>query len=359
MPNEDMVLSLVIITKNNEKDLERCLKSVKGLVDEIILVDTGSSDGTKKIAAKFTDKIHDFKWTGDFSEAKNYALNLATGRWIINLDADESVSREDHGKITNLIKNAPSNVFGFSLIQRNYTSKPGSFGWVSSTGDEYEESRVATGFIPRRIVRLFRKDLKIYFEGRVHDSVEKSIIRENKNILALEVPIHHFGMLNRSLDRTKMYIDMEKENLRKGDSFQMYQIATQLHSVGDLDDALAWLDSSLEANPKFNLAWLEKGTILLERGNFERALYSLKEAESLGEHEMIFGHLGITLAQLERIDEAIEYFRKAIKMNPKNADFYFNLGLTLNSANRKTEAGLAFKKALELNPEYSKMVKMG
>ncbi len=356
--NSKPLLSLIMIVKNNEKDLDRCLVSVKGLVDEIIIVDTGSTDKTKEVAEKFTYKVFDFKWTNNFSDAKNYALGWAKGRWILNLDADESISKSDHKKILDYINHAPLNNAGFTLIQRNYTNKIGQFGLVSSNGDSYDESKVANGFVQRKIVRLFRKDSRIHFRGVVHDSVELSIIDFGGLIGHLDIPIHHYGMLNRNDDeRRKMYINMEKENLREGDFFQMYQLACQLHSLKENIEALKWLDKSLALNPKFHLAWLEKGTINMEIGELKKAKKFLETAMSLGEHEMINGHLGIVYAQLGDLDKAIEYFRKAIKMNPKNADFYFNLGLALTSADRKTEAGLALKRAVELNPEYGKMVK--
>ena len=76
-----------MITKNEEFFLEQCLNSVKDLVDEIIIVDTGSNDKTKDIARKFTDNIFDFEWCDDFSAARNESLKHATGDWILVLDA--------------------------------------------------------------------------------------------------------------------------------------------------------------------------------------------------------------------------------------------------------------------------------
>ena len=97
------LLSLIIITKNNGRDLARCLDSVRGLVDEIVVVDTGSTDNTREIAEGYTYKVFDFNWVNDFSAAKNYALKWATGKWVINLDADESLSKSDHQKIKDLV----------------------------------------------------------------------------------------------------------------------------------------------------------------------------------------------------------------------------------------------------------------
>ena len=84
-------VSLVMIVKNEESTLERCLESVKNIVDEIVIVDTGSVDNTKEIAQRFNAKIYDFEWCNDFSAARNYALSKATGEIRLVLDADEYI----------------------------------------------------------------------------------------------------------------------------------------------------------------------------------------------------------------------------------------------------------------------------
>src|SRR5690625_4581747 len=78
----DKLLSVCMIVKNEEKVLERCLESIHGIADEIVIVDTGSTDKTKEIATKYTDKLYDFKWINDFSKARNYAASKAIGEWI-------------------------------------------------------------------------------------------------------------------------------------------------------------------------------------------------------------------------------------------------------------------------------------
>lgn len=96
---ESKLLSLCMIVRNEEKVLERCLKSVKEFVDEIIIVDTGSTDKTKQIAQKFTDKIYDFEWIDDFSAARNYAFDKAEGSYIMWLDADDVITPSDLQKL--------------------------------------------------------------------------------------------------------------------------------------------------------------------------------------------------------------------------------------------------------------------
>jgi glycosyltransferase involved in cell wall biosynthesis len=94
-----------MIVKNEESVISRCLTSVKDIVDEIIIVDTGSTDNTKKIAKNFTEKIYDFKWINDFSAARNYSYSKATKDFILWLDADDVILEEDRMKFIELKKN--------------------------------------------------------------------------------------------------------------------------------------------------------------------------------------------------------------------------------------------------------------
>lgn len=94
-----ITFSLCMIVKDEEKVLARCLDSIRDLMDEIIIVDTGSKDETKKIAARYTDKIFDFRWTGNFSEARNFSFSKACGDYIYTADADEVLDEENREKL--------------------------------------------------------------------------------------------------------------------------------------------------------------------------------------------------------------------------------------------------------------------
>lgn len=98
-------ISLCMIVKDEEKTLERCLNSVKSVIDEIIIVDTGSSDATKDIATRFNANIYDFKWISDFSAARNYAFSKATKDYIIWLDGDDFIDKDNISKINKLLEN--------------------------------------------------------------------------------------------------------------------------------------------------------------------------------------------------------------------------------------------------------------
>ena len=140
-------LSLCMITKNEEKNLADCLNSIKSIVNEIIIVDTGSADNTKNIAKKFCDmrvsspclrerrassrstrtrsqltaKIYDFKWVDDFSAARNESLKHATKDWILVLDADETIAELDLGKLKDLLED--NECVGYYFTIRTYKIK--------------------------------------------------------------------------------------------------------------------------------------------------------------------------------------------------------------------------------------------
>jgi len=368
-----MTISLCVITKDNAGTIVNCLSSVSSLVDEIVVVDTGSSDNTKELCSSVGDlvKVYDYSWNWNFSDAKNFALSKATGDWVLALDADEVISSVDHSKILRAISVASDDgILGISLIQRNYSNELGGFGWTSTSDDSYPESKVASGFVSRRMVRLFRNISGIKFSGAVHDSVEPSINSRGSSVLDTDIPIHHYGALSRdNLSRRKLYLEIELKNLREGDYFQNYQIASQYHSIGESQKALEFIDKSLLINPDFYLAHLEKGLVKMKLESFDEAFDSLKVAEDLLIREKatpgsmihlseVLGGLGVVYSKMNNYHSALKCYRRALFLSPNNATHYFNLGLLLLSMNNKSEALQSFKEAIRLNPKFDELVKI-
>ena len=110
-------ISLCMIVKDEEDVIARCLDSVKDLVDEIIIVDTGSTDRTKEIVSKYTDKIYDFEWVNDFSKARNFSFSKATKDYILWLDADDIILETELKKLKQLKEELDGSV---DLYQMKY-----------------------------------------------------------------------------------------------------------------------------------------------------------------------------------------------------------------------------------------------
>ena len=145
-------LSVCVIAKNEEQFLGRCLASVKGLADQIVVVDTGSTDRTVEIAKEHGAEIHSFSWTDDFSAARNSALEHVTGDWVLVLDADEELVPESHEALRKLISAAAVMAWRLPIVDMG----------VEEEGCSY-------------VPRLFRNAPALFFVGRVHEQVFSSI----------------------------------------------------------------------------------------------------------------------------------------------------------------------------------------
>lgn len=146
-------LSVCLITKNEEKFLAQCLKSIRDVAQQIIVVDTGSTDATVKIAKEFGADVHSFKWCEDFSAARNAALEHATGDWVLILDADEEIPAGQHANLLADMKKPDVTAFRLPLVNRGQEAS-------------------GRNFVPR----LFRNAPGVYFFGRVHEQAFPSLL---------------------------------------------------------------------------------------------------------------------------------------------------------------------------------------
>ena len=165
-----MEISAVLIALNEEKRLEAALKSLLGIASEIVVVDGGSTDGTVRLAKRYTDKVFERTWT-NFADQKNFANAKATRPWILSLDADERVSPELREEILALKGREPA-CTGFSIPRQvHYLGR-----WIRHSG-----------WSPDRKVRLFRAD-RARWEG---DYVHEALVFSGP-VEKLAGPIHHF-----------------------------------------------------------------------------------------------------------------------------------------------------------------------
>lgn len=166
------MLTLSMIVKNEEKYLETCLQSVKDVVDEIVIVDTGSTDKTLEIAEKYSAKIFHFEWINDFAAARNFALEKSSGDWILYLDADECLSQKSVSELQKLTRN----------------KKREAFKCIINNIDEINSRPSVMTY-----TRLFSNDKRLHFEGKVHEQIENSLRKNGFIIKNSRIEIDHYG----------------------------------------------------------------------------------------------------------------------------------------------------------------------
>jgi glycosyltransferase involved in cell wall biosynthesis len=185
-------ISICLIVKNEEAVLSRCLDSLKGVGDEIIIVDTGSTDNTKKIASKYTDKIFDFKWIDDFSAARNFAFSKATKDYIYTADADEVLDKENHEKFMQIKKVLLDEI---EIVQMKYTNQL-EHGTTYNFNTEYRP-------------KLFKRLRNFKWIDSIHET-----IRIEPVVYDSDIEIIHLPQCNHSSRDFKTFLSMIKRGER-------------------------------------------------------------------------------------------------------------------------------------------------
>lgn len=345
-------LSLTMIVKNEEKNLATCLASVQNLVDEIIIMDTGSTDKTKEIAASFTNNIHDFTWVDDFAAARNAALRHATGDWVLILDADEVIAPEDHAVVQRAINNW--DMAGYQILTRNYTFETSMSGWQASLpADSYAKSY--PGWFPSLKVRLFQRQEGILFEGRIHEMVDLSMVRNKANVAALPVIVHHYSE-RANVDKRQYYLELSKKKVAENPGhvkayFELgvlYKEAKQYVEAEKAFEESIRLDAAHSA-PRLNLAIVQQ-----KQGQYDTAIHNYGLVLEKGPNADAYFGVGFCYFQKNELDQAALYFQQAITQNPQLVDAYINLGAIYERRNQFQEGVRILLKAIAITPRNAR-----
>jgi glycosyltransferase involved in cell wall biosynthesis len=235
-----------MIVKNESFFLRDCLQRACDHVDDIVVVDTGSTDNTREIAADFTDKVLDYAWHDHFADARNYALQQASGNWIVVLDADEVIEPAHWRELRALI--ATTDQDAFFLQQHNYSREPHVEGWLPvTTPTAY--TRDYPGYKKNPIARLFRNQPDIRYTGRVHEVVDHTL-REG-HFQTLDVPIHHYmddDPAKPKRERQLNYLRIIEQGLDAESDGRLYAAAgsIRLHYLEDFAGAIGHLQKAVE-----------------------------------------------------------------------------------------------------------------
>jgi tetratricopeptide (TPR) repeat protein len=308
-------ISLCMIVKNEERHLARCLESAKDLVDEFVVVDTGSTDRTADIARAFGANLFTCKWKNDFSHARNISLSKARGQWILILDADETISGQDHEQLLNIVGEDSIEPCAFKLITRNYTADAGAEGW-QPIDDRSPRDIAGNGWYPSEKVRLFPRDNRIFFENTVHELVEPSLRRAGIAIKKCVVPIHHYGTLDRKTEAKKKagYYILGKGKMADNpqNPAALVENAVQAQEVGDYQRALDLWKSVLEHLPNLPKAYFNLSYIYIQLEQYHHADQAAQKAMELDPNlkEAVINHAlcQIRIGNIEQAAERLEQF---------------------------------------------------
>lgn len=320
-------ISLCMIVKNEEKYLAKCLMSVKPVVDQMVVVDTGSSDRTKDIARAFGAEVYDFEWNDNFSDARNLSLSKANGDWIFILDADETISALDYRLFSETVNKRSSTPSAYIINTRNYIHSPNIDGWRANDG-RYSSEEAGTGWNPTPKVRLFPNDSRIRFENPVHELVEPSLRRVGIEIIKSDIQVHHYGKLDieKVESKGKKYFALGEKKLETNDSDakSLFELAVQAGEIKEFQKAIE--------------LW--------------QKLLKLDNPAAKGFHLIAYINMGNAYIGLGKLENAFEASEKAIELNPNSESAVINYGLSAVWLDEAGKAIPVLENLMLTRPDY-------
>ena len=321
-------VSLCMIVKNEAHTIARCIQSVKPIVDEIVVVDTGSNDDTKTIAESLGAHVYDFEWQNNFAEARNFALEKVQTDWILVLDADEVISKRDLPKIRQLLNVSDA----YRFFQRSYLNDPTVVGWKANDSDDPEGKGFA-GYFDSPLTRLFRNKPNFRFEGAVHEVIEPSILREQYHIVNTDIPIHHYGKVvskDYLQDKGRMYVEIGKAKIGNNpdDPRNYYDLGSQYFEMNKLSEAKECFEKAVAIDARYYRALCDLGLIYAKEENYSKARELLEKTTKINPHyTSAYINLGLVYEGLGDIDKAAGCFEKALERDPLNVQAHKHYGL--------------------------------
>jgi len=341
-------ISAALIVKNEENMLADCIESFREAVDEIVIVDTGSSDKTVEIAKEYQVNLYHHEWKDDFSEARNFSISKTTGEWVLIIDADERIAREDIPKIRASKWQDKYDAVCFAV----YSSLPGHLG-DANFGKHYSP-------------RLFKKSPDIYYYGIVHN-----ILNIPDKLAVSEIKLYHLGY---DLDREKMKKKFERSIIlllkqveeNPDDAFVQMNIAQMYLSRNHFDEAephTKKVIDLLENNPGFQEHLLLMGIYQLSliyflRNDYETCeKYCLLALEKKDNYIDPMLNLGMCYFKTGEYDKSVEILEKFLECRKKLIEKEeFNL-LILNKLGSDYEADFILGEIYRIKKNFEKAKK--
>jgi tetratricopeptide (TPR) repeat protein len=361
---------------------------VRDLADEIVVVDTGSTDATAALAREQGARVVASPWNDDFAAARNRSIAEATGEWVLVLDADERLFPRHFEAVRRLIANTRARAL--QIFVRHYTDDSTLMNWQPMDPAQ-AESRGFCGCFDSPQVRLFRRRPEIRFEGIVHETVVPSLERHALPTYRADVLIHHYKECRpaeRKRARNLLIFELSRRRTESEsrDADVWRQRAMAALDVGENTDAVTALERAIELAPDRRDLHYQLGAVLILIGQAERACVRHRRAlerfpdepelvQSLGDACLAAGRLGdaseayarsleldpylyravvglgAIAMQEGRTDAAVRYFEQAKSIHPGLDIPYVNTGLIYLNLGRLDDALAELRRAFAANPK--------
>lgn len=300
-------LSICMIVKNEEGNLPKTLPVFAAIADEMIVVDTGSTDRTVEIAEKLGAKVFHFKWINDFGAARNESIKHATGDWILWLDADEFMKPQDLLALKEALQTLNVDLAYMPIAECLY-------------GTTEEKSRYYRD-------KLFRNHRGIHFDRPINEQVTFPANAKHRTTRLANLPIYHWGrnlsdekMAEKNKERARMFENILNE---KGDDpHYHFLLASRYLDLGNKEGALkelaAVLDCANDTSDRFikEGAYLRRGWMAFEENNFESALTEARSAMALNPNNAdSYCLAGAACLALTRTSEAVDILEKSMELS--------------------------------------------
>nr|WP_285852341.1 glycosyltransferase family 2 protein [Robertmurraya korlensis] len=293
-----------MIVKNEEKVIERCLSTVSHLVDEVIVVDTGSTDRTKEIVSNYTSNIYDFKWVDDFSEARNFASSKASGEWILVLDADEYVDEDNFNLFVEQLRTNGETYDAYTAKILNFT---GSFG---------------ENLVQNFHDRIYKNNGDIKYYRKIHEQF-MHLHGKELNIGISNLLIFHSGYIKHTVqekDKNKRNKELLEQEMEMGvtNAFDYFNFGNEYYSIGEFSKALDCYLKAYKQKRDFRLSWVSTTLVqivicLMQLKRYNEALNVIRDAESIYQTSPEFPFLRGEIFYLRgQLDDAKKAFQEVI-----------------------------------------------
>ncbi|MBE9010049.1 tetratricopeptide repeat protein [Pseudanabaenaceae cyanobacterium LEGE 13415] len=374
-----MQMSLCIIVKNEAENLPKCLSSVQELVDEMIVLDTGSSDRTIEIAKSFGAQVHTFEWCNDFSAARNEALKYVQGDWVLVLDADEVLVPG----IVPILKSAieQDDYLMFNLVRQEVGAAQSPYSLISRLFRRHPEiwfTRPYHAMIDDQVIALLQRepDWKIEAISEVailHEGYQAGVIASRDKVNKARSTMEGFlashpndpyvcsklGALYVQVGETEKGIELLERGLSTVEDvstkYELHYHLGSVYSELDIEKSAQHYQAAIQQPILLKLklgAINNLAGLLKDCGDFQNAQVLYQQALKIDPNFAIAHcNLGATLKAMGQFTQAIEHYKQAISLNPNYAEAYQNLGVILLKMGQVPESLEAFRTAIELHQQ--------